>query len=245
MMRLYLSFLILMCWSTVMFGQVDALANGPQMGVRLGYSLELPSSSNFRGEDFTFFEAGHRIAYGAFLNLRADKNVQFVPYLGLEHVFWPKSLGYSSDCALDSFPTFWSTSDSLPGRDFRVYNIAFEPGFKFYNPRLSIFFKLQLFLSYSIRVRAEDYTHSCGAGNLSRSWLVYESDEFRENNPFNLGIGGGIVKEVKVGKESFLALEPGIKATISPIFKVFDANPNGPFFTMNPWAIFLNISLQR
>lgn len=215
-----------------------------QFGVRLGYTLELPSQNFYNGEEFSLFEAGHRFSYGAYINIPLDWNIQFVPFFGLDQNFWPKSLGYAQDCALDSFPTFISTSDTVPGRNFRFNNLVFEPAIKVWIPRAKIHVKFQAHLTYSIRARVENYPFACGISG-GQNWLDYEGDALRNHNRFNLGFGASILKEVMIGERTGISLEPGARVMLTPLLQIQDSNPNGPYFTLYPWGIYLNIGVFR
>ncbi|MEM7038940.1 MAG: hypothetical protein AAF570_18305 [Bacteroidota bacterium] len=215
-----------------------------QFGVRFGYGLEFPSENNYRGLEFNLVEAGHRFNYGAYVNITAEPNVQFSPYIGFEHTFWPKSLSYDRDCELDSFPSFWSIDDSVPGRDIRLWNFSIEPAFKFYVSKLTVWLKLQPHFTLNIRSRIENYTHTCGAP-LTQQWLTYEESELRTTSNFNFGLGFGIVKEVRLSSGSGLALEPGFRVMLSPLFGVNAADPDGPNFRLYPWGFYLNLSFFR
>ncbi len=217
---------------------------GPQFGIRFGYQLQFPSKNYVGALNYTFFEAGHHLGYGAYVNLKADNGVQFSPYFGLEHVFWPKSGGYGTDCALDSFPTFMAVNDTLPGRDFRFYNLAFEPAFKFYIRRMSIFLKLQPMFSYNIQRKVEQYTHHCSV-LASPQFVDFAPTALRNHSKFTFSLGAGIVKEVKLPGGSGLALEPGVKLMLSRLLHVQEQNPEGLDFTLYPWGFYLNLSFFK
>ncbi len=241
MVLIGLGFLFQMGW-----GQQDTLREkGPtQFGVRLGYGLEIPSTNYYRGEEFSLFEAGHRFTYGAYLNIPLDWNVDFTPFVGLDQNFWPKSLGYANDCTLDSFPTYISTADTVPGRNFRFNNIVVEPGFRFYIPRASIFLKFQAHLTYSIRARVENYPFACGLSG-QQNWLDYRSTSLANHNRFNLGFGTALVKEVTVGDNTGVMFEVGTRIQLTPLLSIQDADPNGPYFSLFPWNIFINLGVFR
>lgn len=215
-----------------------------QFGIRFGYGLEFPSKNTIQGQDFSLFEAGHRLSYGAYVNLHAEPFVQFSPYIGFEHIFWPKSESYSGGCEADSFPTFHGVDDSLPGRDFRFYNIAFEPAFKFFIPRLTIFLKVQGILSLNIRTRVENYTHTCGAP-IAKQWLEYVPTTYRKMSNLNFGLGFGIVKEVRLNSRSGFSLEPGFRAILSPLLRIRDPEPEGASFSLYPWGFYVNVGFFR
>ena len=218
--------------------------DGPQFGIRFGYQLQFHSKTLVGIQNYSFFEAGHHIGYGGYLNLKAGEGVQFSPYFGLEHVFWPKSNGYSLACDADSFPTFMNVKDSLPGRDFRFFNLVFEPALKFYVRRMSVFFKLQPIFSYNIQRKVEQYTHTCGV--LPSAQLVdYTSTSLRGMSKFTFSIGAGIVKEVRLPKGGSLALEPGFKLMLSRLLHVKEENPDGLDFTLYPMGFYLNLSFFR
>jgi hypothetical protein len=219
-------------------------AKFPQFGVRFSYQLQFPSKNYVYANNFSFFEAGHHLGYGGYINLKVGENVQFSPYFGLEHVFWPKSGGYSEDCTVDSFPTFMAVKDSLPGRDFRMYNLVFEPAFKFYSRKMGIHFKFQPMFAYGIQQKVEEYNHTCGVFAQSQ-FVDYEKSEVRGLAKFTFSVGGGIVKEVTLPKGSFLALEPGVKLMLSRLMYVQDAQPDGLDFTLYPWGFYLNLSFFR
>lgn len=244
--------LLLLCFSLLtasigLRGQVpDSLPEAPSQnyGLRFGYSLRLPSTNTYRGAEFSLVEAGQEISYGGYLVAKLDRNVHFTPYLGLEHVFWPKSLGYSQDCSQDSFPTFVSTDDSLPGRDMRLFSIAFEPALKFYLPSLGIFLKLQPQFSLNIRTQIENYAYSCD-GEFPLGPVQFEETFNSTTSKFNFGIGFGIVKEVRFGGTSGFSIEPGFKTMLTPLFSVADDKPEGPTFSLYPWGFYLNIGFFR
>jgi hypothetical protein len=217
---------------------------GAQFGIRFGYQLQFPSKNYVFAQNYTFFEAGHHIGYGGYVNLQADDGIQFSPYFGLEHVFWPKSGGYSQDCDADSFPTFMAVNDSLPGRDFRFYNLAFEPAFKFYLRKMGVFLKLQPMFSYNIQRKVEQYNHSCGVP-ASQQFVDYEATERRDMAKFTFSAGLGIVKEVRLANGSGLALEPGVKLMLSRLLHVDEEDPDGLDFTLYPWGFYLNLSFFR
>lgn len=219
---------------------------GPtQYGIRFGYSLELPSENFYDGRDFSLFEAGHRLAYGAYLNIPIEANTDFSPYFGFEHILWPKNLGYGTDCSLDSFPTFIATNDTIPGRDFRFYNLAFEPAFRFYIPKLTIHLKVQPMFALNIRTRYESYRYECGSIPSGQSYQEFEATELSFTSKLNFGLGAGIVKEVPFGKAGFFALEPGFKLMLTPLLRIRDQYPQGPSFSLYPWGFYLNISFLR
>jgi hypothetical protein len=218
--------------------------DGPQFGVRFGYQLQFPSKNYVLAQNYSFFEAGHHLGYGGFVNLKADEGIQFCPYLGLEHVFWPKSAGYTNACDLDSFPTFMAVNDSLPGRDFRFYNIVFEPALKFYLRRMSVFLKLQPIFSYNIKRKVEQYSNTCGV-DPAGGFVDYTSSSLRGMSKFTFSVGAGIVKEVHLPGGSGIALEPGVKLMLSRLLHVSDTDPNGLDFTLYPWGVYLNLSFFR
>ncbi|HEX2901781.1 MAG TPA: hypothetical protein VHS96_18865, partial [Bacteroidia bacterium] len=47
----------------------------PQFGIRFGYQLQFPSKNYVRAQNYSFFEAGHHLGYGAYINLKADDGV--------------------------------------------------------------------------------------------------------------------------------------------------------------------------
>lgn len=218
--------------------------DGPQYGIRFGYQLQFPSKNIVGVQNYSFFEAGHHLGYGGYINLRAGDGVQFSPYFGLEHVFWPKSEGYSQDCAADSFPTFMNVKDSLPGRDFRFFNLVFEPSLKFYVRRMGVFLKLQPIFTYNIQRKVEQYTHTCGVLPSSQ-FVDYTSSGLRDMSKFTFSIGAGFVKEVKLPKGGSLALEPGFKLMLSRLLHVKEENPDGLDFTLYPMGFYLNLSFFR
>jgi hypothetical protein len=215
-----------------------------QFGVRFGYGLEFPSKNIYRGEDFALFEAGHRLGFGGFANIFINPKVQFSPYIGLEHVFWPKGENYRGGCELDSFPTFYSVNDTLPGRNFRLYNVVFEPTFKFLSPKMSVWFRLLPMFSLNFQTRVEDYTYTCGLFP-DRQWLDYTSDDLRRMSSFNFGLGFSIVKEVLVSSNSWLALEIGVRKVFTQTLFVNHQNPDSPDFSLYPWGFFVNLSFLR
>jgi|GEM_PF-4179912 len=210
----------------------------------MGYSLRLPSTNTYRGAEFSLVEAGQEISYGGYLLAKLDRNVHFVPYLGLEHTFWPKSQGYSQDCSQDSFPTFLATDDSIPGRDMRLFNIAFEPALKFYLPNLGIFLKFQPHFALNLRTQVEHYRFSCD-GRFQLGDRPFEESFRSLTSEFNFGVGFGIVKEVRFGGESGFLVEPGFKTMLTPLFSVRDEDPEGPSFSLYPWGFYLNIGIFR
>jgi hypothetical protein len=216
----------------------------PQFGIRFGYQLQFPSKNYVHALNYTFFEAGHHLAYGGYINLKADEGVQFSPYFGLEHVFWPKSEGYGLDCTQDSFPTFMAVDDSLPGRDFRFFNLVFEPALKFYIRRMGVFLKLQPMFSYSIQSKVEQYVHTCGLP-LGTQFVDYQESPLRNLSKFAVSAGVGIVKEVRLPGGSGLALEPGVKLMLSRLLHVKEGDLEGLDFTLYPWGFYLNLSFFR
>ena len=218
--------------------------DGPQFGIRFGYQLQFPSKNYVGAQNYVFFEAGHHIGYGAYINLPAGDGVQFSPYFGLEHVFWPKSEGYSQACDADSFPTFMAVKDSVPGRNFRMFNLAFEPAFKFYLRKMGIFLKLQPMFGYNIQRKVEQYNHTCGVP-ISQQYVDYTQSDLRRMSKFTFSAGIGIVKEVKLPNGGGLALEPGVKLMFSRLLQVQEANANGVDFTLYPWGFYLNLSFFR
>lgn len=222
----------------------QAMTEESQFGIRFGYQLQFPSKNYVNANNFSFFEAGHYLGYGAYTNIFVGKNIQFTPYFGFEHGFWPKSESYTQDCMRDSFPTFQSVKDSLPGRDFRFYNLTFEPAFKFYSQKRGIFFKIQPMFSYNIRRKVEQYNHSCGV-QPQNQFVDYETNEFRKMSRFTFSLGMGIVKEVWINEKAGIALEPGAKVMLSRLLGVNDENPNGPNFSLYPWGFYLNLSFFR
>ncbi len=218
--------------------------DGPQFGIRFGYQLQFPSKNRVNALDYSFFEAGHHLGYGGYINLAASDGIQFSPYFGLEHAFWPKSQSYSKACDADSFPTFMDVKDSLPGRDFRFFNLVFEPAFKFYSRRTGLFFKLQPMFAYNIQRKVEQYAHTCGV--LPNSQFVdYAPTNLRSMSKFTFSIGGGIVKEVHLPKGGGIALEPGVKVMLSQLLHVEEADPNGLSFDLFPAGVYLNLSFFR
>ncbi|MEM6270208.1 MAG: hypothetical protein AAF998_12275 [Bacteroidota bacterium] len=215
-----------------------------EFGVRFGYGLEFPSQNVYRGEDFALFEAGHRLGFGGYANIYASERVQFSPYLGFEHVFWPKGAGYRGACDLDSFPTFVSVDDTIPGRNFRMYNIVLEPSFKVHSPKMSVWFRFIPFFSLNFRTRVENYTNTCGV-SLQQEWIPYEEAELRRMSSLNFGLGFSIVKEVNVTPDSFLGLEVGIRNIFTPTLFVNQENPEAPDFSLYPWGFFVNLSFFR
>ncbi len=215
-----------------------------QFGVRFGYQLQFPSKNYVNANNFSFFEAGHYLGYGGYINIPLSENIQFSPFFGLEHGFWPKSASYTPDCTRDSFPTFWSVKDSLPGRDFRFYNLVFEPAFKFYSQKRGIFFKVQPMFSYNIERKVEQYNHTCGV--LPQGQFVdYGTNEYRKMSRFTFSLGAGIVKEVWINDKAGFAIEPGAKLMFSRLLAVKDENPNGPNFSLYPWGFYINVSFFR
>lgn len=228
-------------------GQVaDSLPEAPtqNFGVRFGYSLQLPSENTYNGQDFLLLEAGHEFNYGAYVVAKLDRNVQFTPYLGLQHINWPKSLGYSNNCQQDSFPTFLSTDDTIPGRDIRLFNLVFEPAIRIYIPRLTIFLKFQPHFALNLRNQFENYSFGCN-GQLDQGPVEFEETSRSAMSKVNVGLGLGIVKEVRFGGETGISLEPGFKFNLSSAFTVRDDHPQGPSFSLYPFGIYLNISVFR
>jgi hypothetical protein len=221
-----------------------SLPDEPQFGIRFGYQLQFPSKNYVHAVNYSFFEAGHHLAYGAYINLKADQGVQFSPYFGLEHVFWPKSEGYGNACDLDSFPTFMAVDDTVPGRDFRFFNLVFEPALKFYIRRMSLFLKLQPMFAYNIQSKVEQYAHTCGVP-LGTQFVDYVDAELRDFSKFTVSVGAGIVKEVRLPGGSGLALEPGVKLMLSRLLHVKEGDLDGLDFTLYPWGVYLNLSFFR
>ena len=248
-MKRFLFALILLFPMSLAFGQAVETSELPEaprhsFGVRFGYSLQLPSENTYNGQDFLLTEAGHEINYGAYLIGRLDRNVQFQGYFGLQHVFWPKSLGYSNDCEQDSFPTFLSTDDSIPGRDIRLFNLVFEPALRIYIPKLTIFLKFQPQFALNLRNQIENYAYGCN-GQLDQGPVEFTETENRAMSRVNVALGLGIVKEVTFGGETGISLEPGFKFNLSSVFTVRDETPMGPSFTLYPWGFYLNVSVFR
>jgi hypothetical protein len=215
-----------------------------QFGVRFGYGLEFPSKNLYRGEDFALFEAGHRLGFGGFVNIPGSPKVQFSPYLGLEHVFWPKGQGYDVGCELDSFPTFYSVKDTLPGRNFRMYNIVFEPSIKVKSSKMSVWFRFVPMFSLNFRTRVEHYFNTCGL-SPQREWLEYARNDLRRMSGFDFGLGISIVKEVSFSSGSFLALEIGVRNVFTQTLFVNHENPDSPDFSLYPWGFFVNLGFMR
>ncbi len=220
-----------------------ALDEGTQFGIRFSYQLQFPSKNAVNAQDFSFFEAGHHIGYGGYINLKIGERAQFSPYLGLEHVFWPKSEGYSQVCNTDSFPTFMDVKDSLPGRDFRFFNIVFEPSFKIYSRRSGISFRFQPIFSYNIQRKVEQYTHTCGV-LPDPQFVDYTPTALRGMSKFTISLGAGIVKEVRLRSGGGLALEPGVKLMLSRLLYVKEA-ANGLDFNLFPAGVYLNLSFFK
>lgn len=244
-------FLNVLAWilltSSLTMGQVaDSLPEAPahSFGVRFGYSLQLPSENIYNGQEFLLLEAGHEINYGAYLVAKLDRNVQFMPYFGLQHVFWPKSLGYSNDCSQDSFPTFLTTDDTIPGRDIELFNLVFEPSIRIYIPRLTIFMKFQPHIGLNLRNQFENYQYGCD-GQLDQGPVEFEESSLQAMSRVNVGLGLGIVKEVRFGGDTGISLEPGVKFMLSSVFTVRDDHPEGPAFSLYPWGFYLNMSVFR
>lgn len=215
-----------------------------QFGVRANWGFDFVSKNRVNLQEYAFLNTGQHVGFGGFVNLFAEENVQFSPFLGLNHMYFPKSAEYSGDCEADTFPTFWSIYDSLPGRSQRFWNVMLEPSFKFYIPKLQIHLRIFPLLQYNLRARVEDYTHTCGA-SFSRNWLAWEDDEYRKMSRFTVDLGASIVKEVRIGPGSFLQLESGYKAMLPPLLKVSDPDPDRPGFTLYPSGWFFNLGFFR
>lgn len=222
----------------------DEIKEPSRFGVRFGYGLEFPSQNPYRGEDFALFEAGHRLGFGGFVNIPASPKVQFSPYLGLEHVFWPKGQGYRGACDLDSFPTFYSVKDSLPGRNFRMYNIVFEPSIKVKSSKMSVWFRFVPMFSVNFRTRVENYFNTCGL-SPQREWLEYSRTDLRRMSGFNFGVGFSIVKQVALSNNSYMALEVGVRNVFTQMLFVNHENHNSPDFSLYPWGFFVNLGFNR
>jgi hypothetical protein len=218
--------------------------DGSQFGIRFSYQLQFPSKNLVAAQVFTLLEAGHHIGYGAYANVKIGQAAQFSPYFGLEHVFWPKSQSYAQACDVDSFPTFMAVDDSLPGRDFRFFNLAFEPAFKFYSRRMQIWLKFQPMFAYNIQRKVEQYNHTCGVP-ISDQFVDYTKTSLRGMSPFTFSLGAGIVKEVRFKNGSGLALEPGAKIMLSRLLFVKELQANGRSFDLYPAGFYLNLSFFK
>lgn len=237
-----IALIMLLCLPVLLRAQPDRSPS--QFGVRFGYGLEFPSTNFYRGDDFALFEAGHRLGFGGYMNVNISPKAQVSPYFGLEHVFWPKGAGYRGACDLDSFPTFYSVSDSLPGRNFRMYNLVFEPSFRLKSPKLSVWLRLVPMFSLNFRTRVENYTNTCGIFP-EREWLQYSDSDRRRMSNFNFGLGFSIVKEVTLSNNSLLALEVGVRNVFTQTLFVNHENPDSPNFSLYPWGFFVNLGFMR
>lgn len=215
-----------------------------QLGVRANWGLEFISKNTINGQEFALLETGQHIGFGGFLNIAAEENVQFSPFLGMDYTFFPKSTNYVGGCETDTFPTFWSVTDSVPGRDHRFWSVVLEPSFKFYVSKLKIHVRVFPQLSYIVRSRVENYSNSCG-NSVPQSWLDYEEDPLRKSSTFNVALGGSIVKEVKVSENAFLHLETGYKFMMSQLLKVRDPDPDREGYSLYPHGWFLNLGFFR
>lgn len=215
-----------------------------RMGLRFGYGLELPSKNLVGGQIYYVTEAGHRLNYGAFLDIGDVGKVTFSPYVGLEHQSWPKSEAYGADCTQDSFPTFWAVDDSLPGRDHRMINLVLEPAIRVKLRFPGTYLRFVPTFALTIQSKVEDYTHTCGAP-LIRNWLDYSRGDLRSSSPLQFGMGLGFVKEVKINERSGFMIEPGVRGMLSSLFKVRSVLPEHPAFNLQPWGFYVNIGFFR
>ncbi len=247
MNRFLTLFTLLFLTASFATGQVaDSLPEAPihNFGIRVGYSLQLPSENIYNGQEYLLLEAGHEINYGAYLVAKLDRTVQFMPYIGLQHVFWPKSLGYSNDCTQDSFPTFLSANDTIPGRDIQLFNLVFEPAIRIYIPKATFFLKFQPHFALNLRNQFENYQYGCD-GQLDQGPVEFEESYNQVMSKVNVGLGMGIVKEVNFGGDAGISIEPGVRFMLSSAFTVRDEHPDGPSFSLYPWGFYLNLSVFR
>jgi hypothetical protein len=215
-----------------------------RMGVRAGYGLELPSKNIVNGQEYQLVEAGHRFNYGAFLDLGDPQRTTFSPYLGLEHGFWAKSFSYTQACEQDSFPTFWSVDDSLPGRDHRVVNVVLEPSIRIKLKWEGLYLRLVPAFSYVFQSKIENYTHTCNAP-ISRAWLDWEDSERRKQSKVNVGIGLGLAKEVRISERTGFSIETGARVTLSALWTVRAATAEEGAFTLQPFGFYVNLGFFR
>lgn len=236
---LWAFFGLLVSLSTVLPAQTPV-----RMGIRAGYGLDLPSQNIVNGRVYHLTEAGHRFNYGAFLDLGDAKGTTFSPYLGLEHGFWPKSQGYDRDCAKDSFPTFWSVDDSLPGRDHRVINVVLEPAIRVKLRWEGLFLRMMPSFSYTFQSKVEDYTHTCNAP-IARAWIDWQDGERRKQSKVNVGIAMGLVKEVQINEGLGFSIETGARVMLSSLWTVRATTAEQGAFTLQPFGFYLNLGFFR
>lgn len=242
-----ISLLLLLLTGNSLLGQTPALTPElppAQFGVRANWGFDFVSKNRVNLQEYAFLNTGQHLGFGGFLNIFAEPNVQFSPFLGMNFVNFPKSREYNQDCTQDTFPTFWSIYDSVPGRSHRFWNVALEPSFKFFIPKMKIHIRIFPLLQYNLRARVENYTHTCGAA-FGRQWLSWEDDEYRKLARFTVDLGGSLVKEVKIGPNSYLQLESGYKVMLPPLLKVSDPDPDRPGFTLYPGGWFFNLGFFR
>lgn len=215
-------------------------------GIRFSAELDLLHTQLNTGQRFRIQKNGYRIGGGAYLAYLVAPRVYFEPFFGLFYQVFAKGPDYQGACDQNDFPTFWNVHDTLPGRDLHFVKIAIEPAFKILiGGKGTLHVRIAPFADFNLLTRVENYGHSCG-NTLPRGFLNWENTTDRRKSVLQLGLGAGLVKEVHLGPDFGLSLEPGIRFSINPLLNTSDENnPDAPGFKLNFWGFYLNLSLFR
>ena len=215
-----------------------------QTGVKFTWGLEFPNKNTFQGRDYFYLLSGNRLGIQAYQNIPLSMLTQFSPGLGVTYIRFEKSQTYNRDCAQDSFPTFWSFSDSLPGRDIKILAVTIEPAFKFYVVPWNLYLRFSPVAHIQFSTRFENYGHSCGV-SAQRSFMDWEESVERKKSAVMVGFSLGMVKEIRLSPARWLALETGMQTMINPILETNSPNFGGPRFDLGFTGFYVNFGFFR
>lgn len=215
-----------------------------QTGVKFSWGLEFPSRNLYQGFNYKFMEPGNRIGLLGYQNIPINITTQFSPAVGVSYFYFEKSQDYNRDCTLDSFPTFWSVADTLPGRDIKVLALTIEPAFKFYIVNWALFLRLSPIAHINLSTRMENYSHACGS-SVKRSFFDWEKGPDRNRARVMVGLSMGIVKEIRLNASRWLALETGFQTMINPLLEANSPKTEGPRFDFGFTGFYVNFGFFR
>ena len=213
-------------------------------GVRVNWGLQIPGRNLIGGQEIQLVRAGNRLGGGGFLLVSINQKVQFAPFVGVNYVSFRKGQQYKTDCEIDSFPTYHSFYDSLPGRDLRFFYLTIEPAFKVRLSRIHIDLKFSPIIHFPIRAAVEDYVHTCGAtGN--RGFVAWENSPERKKRPVLIGGSISINRDINLSKNFSIFLEPGFEGYINSLVETEASDIAGGTFNLKYFGFFLNLGFFR
>lgn len=129
----------------------------------------------------------------------------------------------------------------MPGRDLRFIFLSVEPALKIRIRRIHIDLKMAPVVHIPIRGVVENYVHSCGASGAS-GFISWENTAARKMSPVLLGGMLSFTREIRLGKNFYLFLEPGFEGYFS--YSVKTSTPDGNF-ELRYLGFFLNVGFFR